>query len=684
MGFTRTLQGFAVLNLAGAAAILALATRCEPPSEKPRPVLAPLSARALGALLFATGLLGIGLEVLGVRMLRLVLDDTVFTFACVLAVYLLGTATGAALAKRCLARVPLDRRLARLLAGTGVTCALSGWALVAAPGMYPGLRAGLGASPGARALADVLVSASVFLAPSLLMGATFASLAEAARDRWGSVGRAVAWNTLGGMLAPLMVGAGLFPLLGAKGTLAGLVIGYGLLPPGRRMWPELALVGVGLLLVITLPDARLLTLQPGERLRAYREGVSDSVAVVETAAGHRTLRLNNRFTMGGTASANAERRQAHLPLLLHPGPRRALFLGSGTGITAAAAAAHPGLVVDSVELVPDVVRLMPEFAPENYAEPGRVRQYVADARRFMRLTPNRYDVIVADLFHPARDGAGALYTREHYHAIRRRIAPGGVFCQWVPLYQVDLETLGLITASVKDAFPCVRAFLLRPTVDTPAVGLIATMESVRYPADWFQRRVTSPALREQLGPLGLTDTLQLLGGYLGEAGEFPTAEAPDTDDRQLVNFRSARLLRAPAPPGLQHAHGSPGAVHDRTGTDPGGTGERGRDVDRVRGPKSEVRGTPATRESGAGTSIESEVRSPKPEAPRDPGERGWDLLAVAGLLRGAQPVSRRSPAGSRGGPRPGPGRVYCQRRAQQRLYHRLCPRRDPGGARLPR
>ena len=162
LGLTRTLQGFAVLNLAGAAAILAVATRCEPPSEKPRPVLAPLSARALGAVLFATGLLGIGLEVLGVRMLRLVLDDTVFTFACVLAVYLLGTATGAALAKRCLARVPLDRRLARLLAGTGVTCALSGWALVAAPDTYTGLRAGLGASPGARALADVLVSALVF------------------------------------------------------------------------------------------------------------------------------------------------------------------------------------------------------------------------------------------------------------------------------------------------------------------------------------------------------------------------------------------------------------------------------------------------------------------------------------------------------------------------------------------
>ncbi|MCZ7636281.1 MAG: hypothetical protein M5U12_09750 [Verrucomicrobia bacterium] len=180
-----------------------------------------------------------------------------------------------------------------------------------------------------------------------------------------------------------------------------------------------------LVLAIGLPDLDRPGLLPGERLRVARAGMADSVAVLETAEGHRTLRVNNRFTMGGTASAHAERRQAHLPLLLHPAPRHALFLGSGTGITAAAATAHPGIFVDSVELSPEVVDVMGEFAPENFAPPGRLRQHVADARRFVRATTNRYDVIVADLFHPARDGAGALYTREHYEAIARRLAREG-------------------------------------------------------------------------------------------------------------------------------------------------------------------------------------------------------------------------------------------------------------------
>ncbi len=47
-------------------------------------------------MLAATGLLGIGYEVLVVRVLSQVTENTVYTFAMLLAVYLVGTALGAA------------------------------------------------------------------------------------------------------------------------------------------------------------------------------------------------------------------------------------------------------------------------------------------------------------------------------------------------------------------------------------------------------------------------------------------------------------------------------------------------------------------------------------------------------------------------------------------------------------
>ncbi|MBE7501114.1 MAG: hypothetical protein HS113_12555 [Verrucomicrobiales bacterium] len=492
------------------------------------------------ALLLATGLLGIGFEVVGVRLLKGVLENTVFTFASVLAVYLVGTALGAGWAGRVARFQPLEEKLAWLLGGLGVACAVGGWAMVMAPEVYRGLRGAVGDSLGGVMAAEGLVAASVFFLPTLLMGATFATLAEAVRDRRGSVGRALAWNTVGGMLAPLLLGALLFPWLGGKWTVVVLVTGYALLWPGRRTWRLAVARGGALVLALALPDLDRTGLLPGERLRTARAGIADSVAVVETAEGHRTLRVNNRFTMGGTASAPAEGRQAHLPLLLHPAPRRVLFLGSGTGITAAAATAHPGVFVDSVELAPEVVQVMGEFAPENFAPPGRLRQHVADARRFVRVTTNRYDVIVADLFHPARDGAGALYTREHYEAIARRLAGGGLFCQWIPLYQVDLETLGWMAASVAAAFPHVHAILLRPTVDTPVLGLLGAFEPHPMTLDALDRRLEEPGLREALQPLGLTDAFQILQGYLGPGTALLEGAAPDTDDRQRVNWRASR------------------------------------------------------------------------------------------------------------------------------------------------
>ena len=62
-----------------------------PPAARRRGARARRAAR-----LALTGLLGIGYEVLVVRVLSQVTEDTVYTFAMLLAVYLVGSAAGAA------------------------------------------------------------------------------------------------------------------------------------------------------------------------------------------------------------------------------------------------------------------------------------------------------------------------------------------------------------------------------------------------------------------------------------------------------------------------------------------------------------------------------------------------------------------------------------------------------------
>ncbi len=284
---------------------------------------------------------------------------------------------------------------------------------------------------------------------------------------------------------------------------------------------------------------------PGSRVIAHREGIMSTVAVTEDKQSNRTLRVDNRYQMGGTAAADAEYRQAHLPLLLHPNPRRALFLGVGTGISLGAASLYPQLKADAVELVPEVVQAMPFFALKNFsaATSPNFKLHVADARRFVRASEQSYDVIIADLFHPYRDGAGALYTREHFTALRARLATNGLVCQWLPLHQLDEPTLRVIVRTFQDVFPNGEAWLLRFNVDVPVIALMGWANEPRWSPTQAEARANAPRLESELRRLALADTLRLFGHRLAGAEELRrwTGNAPlNTDDNQRVTFLAPR------------------------------------------------------------------------------------------------------------------------------------------------
>jgi len=537
---------------------------CEPTTasdEDREPTPSPLSQARLLAILGGTGLLGIGYEIVGLRVLAQVIENTVYSYAAALAVFLIGTAAGAAAYQRWGRRVQFETLLGYLLCGLAAAGVLGGMGLAWSREVYQACRLTFGDRLVAVALSEMAVAATVFLLPTLFMGATFSHLTQATKGRDGGVGTAVAINTAGGFLAPPLVGVLLMPLLGTKWALVAVSLSYLALVthPGKVAWPALLLP---LALMLALPaNLRLVRTFEGQRMIDYREGIMASVAVIENQQGHRFLRVNNRYQMGGTSpsSARMELRQGHIPLLLHPEPRRALFLGIGTGVTALAAADHPELQADAVELVPEVVVTLPAFRVRgrSLADAANVTIHTADARRFVRVTDQAYDVIVADLFHPARDGGGMLYTREHFHAIRDQLAPGGLFVQWLPMYQLDESTTRAIVRTFLEVFPEARAVMHDVELNHPAVGLVAPRDRwPRYSSGYLARRATSPELREALVDIGLGTDAALLGMLItGSDGLHAYAQDPEsigasgrayrawngavnTDDRPVVVYQA--------------------------------------------------------------------------------------------------------------------------------------------------
>jgi spermidine synthase len=333
------------------------------------------------------------------------------------------------------------------------------------------------------------------------------------------------------------------PAIGMKATALAAALGYLALVPVsvatlRRLIPLGLCLPAGLLAVSL--DLVLVSAPAGSRVIELRQGVMAVVAVTEDASGGRLLKVNDRFFMGGTVRSFADRRQAHIPLLLHPNPKSALFLGVGSGMTVGAATHHVG-TVRGVELVPEVIPLLGHFAPGNrldHLAEGDI--VVADARRFVRATEERFDVIVADLFQPGRDGSGALYTREHFEAIAGRLEPGGVFCQWLPVHQLAPQTLKLIVRTFVEVYPDARAFMAHYNIQTPMLGLVAGTRATRYGRDWYARRLGGrPDTRAALVEVALADELALFACFMADADTlraFGGDGAISTDDHPRVTF----------------------------------------------------------------------------------------------------------------------------------------------------
>jgi spermidine synthase len=296
------------------------------------------------------------------------------------------------------------------------------------------------------------------------------------------------------------------------------------------------------------PPLAFITVPEGGRVLSYREGALAAVSVVADGDGVARLSINNRQQEGSSATQLADARQALLPVLLHPAPKQGLFLGLGTGVTASAAAADPVLQVVAAELLPEVIEASALFASAWADTGGSLRLVAADARRYVKAPGPSYDIIVSDNFHPARSGSGLLYTVEHFQAVRARLAPGGLFCQWLPLHQIDLDTLRSVVQSFLAVYPKGAAVLATNSLQTPVLGLVARPDLPRFNPHIVQARIAGHAGPQRLQDFGLDDVFAVLGSFVADAGSlrrFAGAAPLNTDDRPVVAYSAPRITYVP-------------------------------------------------------------------------------------------------------------------------------------------
>src|SRR5687767_14471651 len=144
-----------------------------------------------------------------------------------------------------------------------------------------------------------------------------------------------------------------------------------------------------------------------------------------------------------------------VPAMLHREPKTALVIGLGTGSSAGWLAAVPSVdrvVVQEIEpVILDVARACDPVSHGAMKNP-KMQVRIGDARKALLVDRQQYDVIVSEPSNPYRAGIASLFTVEYYRAISARLAPSGIFAQWLQAYEVDEATIRTIYATLLTTF----------------------------------------------------------------------------------------------------------------------------------------------------------------------------------------------------------------------------------------
>jgi spermidine synthase len=502
----------------------------------------------------------LGLEVLWTRALVHALRTTTETFAIILATVLLSLAAGSFLAAR--AKVPLDdgaaRSLLMRLAVVELGFAVCLLATLPLLGQLVDFHFIYRAHVGQplEMVAKFLTASVLMLLPATVAGMLFPLSTRILSRRMATIGESLGTlymlNALASALGALVFGFVLLPALGVAKTYLGVILVhiavaalFGYIVSHRRSWllaPALvAMVSVYTLASVDRPDLfnyRLFASpELGMKLLAHRESADATFAVYE----HEDTAVRQLYINGFMATESSELvhympMMAHLPLLLHDAPARALVIAFGTGSTAGAASIHPIERLDIVDISDDVYELSEYFSDANHdvlLDP-RVNAIVEDGRNHVDATRERYDVITSEPMPPKFAGMINFYTREYYEAARERLTDNGVVCQWLPFHLMSLDDVRMASRTFLDVFPNSSLWQFGG-----AGLLVGTKRPTPLTEETLSRGFRHAAVRADLARLGFPSPKDVLGTLILDAkGLSILAEGAPllTDDKPYMEF----------------------------------------------------------------------------------------------------------------------------------------------------
>ncbi len=534
-----------------------------------------------------SGFCALGYEVLWSRMLTIAIGASVYGFTIMLVAFLTGIALGSeayGLFPK-LVRRP-DTGADRAIAWFGIVQVIIGLTAILVTVNIPNLpmnitglqshflKGGAGYFQ-AKLWANFLLAFAYMVVPAFFMGLAFPLAGRVYAEYKELVGRAVgevlAYNTIGAILGAAVSGFAMIYLFGIERSLQMLIVinlGFGLLvfciaKQAKQTAIAVSVAATGLLVFLAFNDQALRmwdtkyfaiyrnnqpeAFHSPEVIREavantdvlyYGEGIEAIVSAVRIKGGGQSFITNGRVE----ASTLLKDRQCqytlgHLPMLLNKAPKQVLVVGTGSGMTLGATSVHPGVAqITLAEIEPKVIGVARTFAEYNHhvLDNPKLKIVFNDGRNFLMTTKQTFDVITADPIHPWFRGAGYLYSSEYFKLAAGHLRPGGIICQWLPIYELTPANIKSVVKTFQEHFPYTMLWLTH--FDAEIIGSNAPI--VIDEAD-LDKRIAEPAVAGDLKQVMMGTAEEFLSYFvMGTAGmkKFAQGAVVNTDDNLYLEF----------------------------------------------------------------------------------------------------------------------------------------------------
>ncbi len=522
------------------------------------------------------GFAALGLEVQWTKVLTLMIGTSGYAFALMLSAFLIGIALGSFFMAKFVDR---RRDLWRDFAVIEILLGISILVLNPLLGNLPRLFFKVFQYRDMFWLlqtTEFFVIFLIMLVPTLLMGAAFPVVSKIYAhdvDKLGKrIGQIYAANTIGSILGPLAVSFLFIPLTGLQNSILltsviYVIVGMAVLFYSASVRPFLKgavfaiLAAAFLFSSIFIPRWNKLTLSSGVYYHAssfllnaedssyklvyYKEGQMAVVTVIRGTDNNMALAINGKVDASTQSDLGTQLLAGHMPMLMHPSPKKAFLVGLASGITLGAILQHPELErVDVAELEPAVLGATRTFARYNndaLSNP-KVRVFTTDARNYILTTNEKYDVIVAEPSNPWVKGSSTIFSHEVFETYRDRLNEDGIVMQWVQVYRLRNEDLKTMINTFRTVFPHTTVF---SQFNYPDLILIGSKKPLKLDLAQLQAKLQDENVNRSLARIRSNDLHTIVSFLLMDetsvalfAGEAPV----NTDDKPIIEYTAPKNM----------------------------------------------------------------------------------------------------------------------------------------------